>query len=95
MARPVALSFLVLPLPDAAAIREAARAVSYGWGMAPIEGAIGEIAFTTALFPKDGTYFLPLKDAVRRQADITFGDRLAVELRVRGKRGRGGASLPI
>jgi hypothetical protein len=34
------------------------------------------------LFPKDGTYLLPLKDKVRLATGVTAGDRVAVELSV-------------
>ena len=47
-----------------------------------VEAEIGGAAFTTALFAKDGTYFLPIKAAVRRAADIAAGDRVAGELTV-------------
>ncbi len=44
------------------------------------------MAFTTSLFPKDETYLLPLKDEVRRKAEVTAGDVIAVEMTVRGPR---------
>ena len=49
----------------------------------PVEVAISEVNFTTSLFPRDGTYLLPLKDAVRRAANLTSGDRIAVRMAVR------------
>lgn len=74
--------FMALPLACAAEVSSVARAVSYGWGMIPVSAAIGEVRFTTALFPKDGTYLLPVRAATRRQANITVGDRVRVELHV-------------
>ena len=71
---------MVLPAACAARVKEAAPAVSYGWGMVPVEATIGATRFRTALFPKDGTYYLPLKDAVRRQADLAVDDHVAVAL---------------
>ena len=64
----------------------AARAVSYGWGVIPVEAALGETTFTTSLFPRDGGYLLPLKDAVRHKAGVTAGDIIAVEMRLRPPR---------
>jgi hypothetical protein len=78
--------FVVLPPQPAAEVERIARAVTYGWGMIPVEAKIGDVAFTTSLFPKPGTYYLPLKDAVRRRADITAGDRVFVEMTVRPAR---------
>jgi hypothetical protein len=69
-----------LPLEQAAEIRRLARAVTYGWGMIPVEATIGETVFQTSLFPKDETYLLPLKAAVRRRAEITVGDLIRVDM---------------
>lgn len=74
--------FVAVPTEQAAELRGVARAVTYGWGMVPVEARIGEVTFTTSLFPKDETYLLPLKVAVRRKADITAGDRVAVEMTI-------------
>ena len=71
-----------LPPGQADSFARLARAVTYGWGMIPVAGRISGVAFTTSLFPKDGGYLLPLKDAVRRKAEITAGDRIAVELAI-------------
>ena len=56
---------------------------TYGWGVIPVEARIGETDFTTSLFPKDGGYLLPLKDAVRKPAGITVGDEVTAELTIR------------
>jgi hypothetical protein len=76
--------FFYAPLPpdEAERLRRVSRAVTYGWGMVPVEAKIGDVVFKTALFPKDETYLLPLKDAVRRKTEITAGDRIAVELTI-------------
>ena len=80
--------YFYAPLPAAAAdeIRRAAKRVSYGWGVIPVEAAVGGIVFTTSLFPRDGTYLLPLKDAVRRPTGITAGDVIHVEMTVQPRR---------
>ena len=75
--------FVPVPAATCEALRRMVRAASYGWGMIPVTARIGEIAFTTSLFPRDGGYLLPLKDAVRRTAAITAGDRVTVEMTVR------------
>lgn len=61
-------------------LREAAREVSYGWGVIPVRCRLGETAFTTSLFPKDGGYLVPLKDKVRFAEDAREGDVVTVEL---------------
>jgi hypothetical protein len=74
--------FHFVPLTDAAAKKvkaEAAR-LTYGWGVIPVTATIGKLEFTTSLFPKDGGYLLPIKNAVRLPAEIKVGDRLAVTI---------------
>jgi hypothetical protein len=70
------------PAAEAAELRALMRAVSYGWGMIPVTAVLGEVTWTTALFPKGGTYLLPLKDKVRRATGVTAGDTITVELMV-------------
>ena len=80
--------YFFAPVPEAltADLRLAARAVSYGWGVIPVEAQLGAIAFTTSLFPREGGYLLPLKDAVRRGAGVTAGDTVAIEMSLRPPR---------
>jgi len=77
--------FYFVPVPDAEAddIREVAAMATYGWGVIPVEAVIGDIAFGTSLFPKDGGYLLPLKDAVRRPSALSPGDEVSVRMTVR------------
>ncbi|HLY80465.1 MAG TPA: DUF1905 domain-containing protein [Caulobacteraceae bacterium] len=74
--------FFYAPIPGryTEEFRQLAKIVSYGWGVAPVEARIGKVGFKTSLFPKDGGYLLPLKDIVRRQANITAGDLIEVKL---------------
>ena len=63
-------------------IREMAKFVTYGWGMIPVEATINGVMFSTAMFRKNDTYYLPLKDVVRRAAGVTADDDVDVEMRV-------------
>lgn len=70
--------------------------VSYGWGMIPVAGIVGRTSFTTALWPRNGRYVVPLKDKVRAAEGIELGDVITIELRVlrpeeRRRPGRGTA----
>ena len=56
--------------------------MTYGWGVIPVAVRIGETSWTTSLFPKDGGYLVPLKDAVRKAEGIAVGDTVAVQLDV-------------
>ncbi len=77
--------YYFVPVPDeeSADIREVAAMATYGWGVIPVEARIGEVAFETSLFPKNGGYLLPLKDAVRKPQAISAGDDVSVEMTVR------------
>lgn len=73
--------FLEVPVEDSEDIKEAARGLEY-WGQVAVEVRIGDTDFTTALFPKDGRYLVPLKVAVRRPAGIELGQVLTATLRL-------------
>jgi hypothetical protein len=77
--------YYYLPLPDEAAedVHEVAAMATYGWGVIPVTARLGDVDFETSLFPKDGGYLLPLKDAVRKPQGITVGDQISVELTIR------------
>jgi len=75
--------FAPAPADQVEALRQAARLATYGWGVVPVEAAIGGVTFRTSLFPKDGTYLVPIKDAVRRKTNLTAGHTISVELTIR------------
>src|SRR6478735_7026152 len=77
--------YYFLPVPDeeSADIREVAAMATYGWGVIPVVARIGDVDFETSLFPKDGGYLLPLKDAVRKPNQLATGDDVTVEMTVR------------
>lgn len=80
--------FFYAPVPQAEAevIRRASKLVSYGWGVIPVEVKVGGIASTTSLFPKDGTYLVPLKAAVRKAVAVTVDDVIHIELSLQPRR---------
>ena len=52
------------------------------WGQVPVHVTIGDTEFTTALFPKDGRYLVPVKVAVQRTEAIGEGAIVEVVLRL-------------
>lgn len=82
--------YYFVPVPDeeSADIREVAAMASYGWGVIPVEARIGDVLFTTSLFPKDGGYLLPLKNAVRKPQGLAADDEVTVEMTI-------GLQLPV
>ena len=79
---PAPYHFVWVPDAEAAELADVAPLVSYGWGMIPVAGRVGATEFTTALWPKDGGYVVPVKDAVRRAEGIELGDTVVVSLSV-------------
>jgi hypothetical protein len=78
---PAPYHFVVLPDDEAAVIDEVKVAVAY-WGVVPVTARVGGTEFTTSMFPREDTWFLPVKDAVRRAEEIELGEVVGVRLRI-------------
>lgn len=78
---PAPFYFVAIPEVDSADIKFAAQGLEY-WGQVPVMACINDTEFTTALFPKDGRYLLPLKDVVRKAEGIGPDEVVAVGLSV-------------
>lgn len=81
---PAPFYFLEVPVDVSDDIKEAARGWEY-WGQVAVEVLIDDTRFTTALFPKDGRYLVPLKVAVRRPAAWEVGQVLSAGLTLSGR----------
>jgi hypothetical protein len=78
---PAPFYFMVIEEASSEDIKFEAKGLEY-WGQVPVVVRIGETEFTTALFPKDGRYLVPLKEAVRRAEGIEVDHVLTLRLRV-------------
>ncbi len=78
---PAPFYFVAIPEEESVDIKFAAKGMEY-WGQVPVVARIRDTEFTTALFPKDGSYLLPLKDMVRKSARIEVDQVVAVALSV-------------
>ncbi|PUA82302.1 DUF1905 domain-containing protein [Nocardioides currus] len=78
---PAPYHFVPLPPDEADMVDEVKADVAY-WGVIPVTAWIGETRFTTSMFPREETYFLPLKDAVRTAEGVGLGDVVEVRLTV-------------
>lgn len=76
---PAPFYFLRVPAEESEDIKLAAKGIEY-WGQVPVLVRIGPTEFTTALFPKEGRYLLPLRAAVRSSAGIEVDQVLTVAL---------------
>jgi len=82
---PAPYLFVALTPQESEDIKEAARGLIY-WGQVPVHATIGDTGFTTALFPRDGRYLLPVKVAVQRAEAITQGEIVEVVVRLNAAR---------
>ena len=72
--------YIVIPEQICEDIKAAAKQLSYGWGVIPVSAVIGKTAFTTSLFPKNGGYLLPVKNAVRIPEKLELDQQVKVKL---------------
>lgn len=75
-----------VPTDDRASdeIEQVARDVTYGWGCIPVDVRIGGTDYCTALFPKDGRFYVPVKATVRKKEKIDLGDVVDVHVTIKG-----------
>ena len=83
---PAPYYFVTVPEGPSRHLQEVSASVTYGWGMIPVLARVGSTEWTTALFPKDGLYVVPVKAAVRRAEDLEEGDPVTIQLTVTGWR---------
>ena len=74
--------FVTVPEPQSRELQEVMLAVTYGWGMIPVNATVGETTWYTALWPKDGSYILPIKSAIRKAEGIEEGQTVSARLEV-------------
>ncbi|MFC0673242.1 DUF1905 domain-containing protein [Brachybacterium hainanense] len=88
--------FVFAPMPEDAADEVAAVAhlVTYGWGAIPAAVHLARadaptsedgFAYTTSLFPREGTYFVPVKVAVQRATGVDVGDAVRIDLHLEAR----------
>ncbi len=82
---PAPYLFVAMTPEESEDLKEAARGLIY-WGQVPVHVTIGGTEFTTALFPKDGRYLVPVKVAVQRAEAIGEGAIIEVVLRLNATR---------
>lgn len=86
---PAPYHFLAVPAEGSERLRALAPTLTYGWGMIPVTARIGDVEWTTSLWPKDGGYLLPLKDRARKATGLRLGDEATATLVTAGREPRG------
>ncbi len=76
--------FLTLPETLATEVKIASLLSPRGWGSVRVDAESDGVRWRTSLFPdrKSGSYFLPVKAAVRKKLGVAAGDRIVVSLRL-------------
>jgi hypothetical protein len=77
---PAPFYFLPTPVEVTEEIELYKRELTYGWGVIPAKVTIGTTTVTTSLIPRNGSFFIPLKDAVRKPNGIGLGDSINLVL---------------
>lgn len=77
---PAPFHFVATPDAVTEQIEEVKRELTYGWGVIPAQITISKTTVTTALIPKNGSFYVPLKDAIRRPNGIEVGQTVQVKL---------------
>ncbi|MCX6049705.1 MAG: DUF1905 domain-containing protein [Chloroflexi bacterium] len=75
--------FVTVPEQQCRELKAILKLVTYGWGMIPVNAQIGETAWTTSMFPKDGSYIVPIKARIQKAENLTEGDTVTLRLEVR------------
>ena len=75
--------FVTVPPEQFEDLQAASSLVTYGWGMIPVYACVGKTTWQTSLFPKNGSYIVPLKTTVRQAENIAEGSRITVSLELR------------
>jgi Domain of unknown function (DUF1905) len=77
---PAPYYFVTVPQEESLDLQSVSTAVTYGWGMIPVRVRIGGTDWETSLWPREGQYVVPLKDAVRKAEELRAGDVVTVQL---------------
>ncbi|MFO7664817.1 MAG: DUF1905 domain-containing protein [Chloroflexota bacterium] len=74
--------FITVPAEESDHLKMISGAVTYGWGMIPVQVRIGRSEWSTALWPKNGRYIVPIKASIRKAEKLNEGDIATVRLEV-------------
>lgn len=79
---PAPFHFVTVPPMESEMIHDVSAMVTYGWGMIPASVTIGATTVTTALWPKDGGYIVPIKKVLQDREGVAVDDVVALTLEI-------------
>jgi uncharacterized protein DUF1905 len=78
---PAPYFYLPMNHDDSADFKMEAAGLEY-WGQVAVQVVIGHTSFTTAVFPKDDRYLVPLRAAIRKAERIELGTPITATVRL-------------
>jgi hypothetical protein len=80
---PAPYLFVAVPPQQSGEIKAISGLVTYGWGVIPVHVQIGKTEWQTSLFPKDGSYLVPIRMSVQKAEKLKEGDTVTIRLEIR------------
>jgi hypothetical protein len=77
---PAPFYFISTPEKVSKEIKAVSNRLTYGWGCIPVTAKVGQIEWTTALIPKDGSYLVPMKKIIREKLKLDEGSATSITL---------------
>ncbi len=74
--------FVTVPDQQCLDLKAASKLVTYGWGMIPVTLQISKTKCKTSLFPKDGSYIVPIKADLRKAEKLEEGETVTLQLEI-------------
>lgn len=75
---PAPFYFVSTPEPVSEQIEDLKHVLTYGWGVIPARITIGTTTVSTSLIPKNGSFYVPLKNEIRIPNSIELGDEIQI-----------------
>lgn len=79
---PAPFVFVPVPAELAEEIKAVSARATYGWGVIPVKARIGGTDYKTSLFPREGTYLVPVKVAVQMAEGVNVGYEVGVRIEI-------------
>jgi len=79
---PAPFYFIPISKEDSAIIKGVAKEYTYGWGVLYVTATIKKTTWTTAVFPKDERYLIPIKEVVRKEVGVECGDLVKAKVKL-------------
>ncbi|MGW5363375.1 DUF1905 domain-containing protein [Actinopolymorpha pittospori] len=91
---PAPYYFVTVPEKQSLLLRAVSSGISYARGRIRVRAQVGDTERMTSVWPKDGGYVVPLKDAVRNAERLNEGDNLTLRLTLDRPPGEGNEFQP-